>query len=227
MHNRILGALKDHEAYKLCIPESSIQEKSTVEIEPSDSDSDTSSASNPEISEREDPLENLSSFDPDYVPTSEFDVNTLCNHQIRGENLEFLQRIIQNTIIPTSWTHVPRKMGNRSHGSLKASDWASLYKSYITFLFLSKQMSTSSQQHPYQNTNQTEKSIFIANALLKNTFHLISAIKIATRWKISTAEINAFSDHWKKFLISNQTLFPKQKSKPNNYYSENIPELRS
>ncbi|MBW0505915.1 hypothetical protein O181_045630 [Austropuccinia psidii MF-1] len=66
----------------------------------------------------EDPLENLSSFDPDYVPTSDFsskfDVNTLFNHQIKGENLEFLQKVIQNTIIPTSWTDVPRKMGSPS-----------------------------------------------------------------------------------------------------------------
>ncbi|MBW0528719.1 hypothetical protein O181_068434 [Austropuccinia psidii MF-1] len=143
MQRLIQGELKDNSAYKTCIPGSSIQ-KITIKIESPDSDSDTSSASNPEISEgevqslqgvlqqegpnvfpsssklpcgspihqcqlqqtSEDPLVTLSSFDPDYVPTSdfpsEFDVNTLCKHQIRGENFEFLQKIIPNTMIPTS-----------------------------------------------------------------------------------------------------------------------------
>ncbi|MBW0535679.1 hypothetical protein O181_075394 [Austropuccinia psidii MF-1] len=67
----------------------------------------------------EDPLEKRFSIYPDYVPTSdfplEFDVNTLCDHQIRGENLELLQKISQNNIIPTSWTHVPRKIGKPSN----------------------------------------------------------------------------------------------------------------
>ncbi|MBW0473917.1 hypothetical protein O181_013632 [Austropuccinia psidii MF-1] len=88
-------------------------------------------------------------------------------------------------------------------------------------------MPNSSQQHPYQKPNQTENSRFISNELFKNTFHLISAINIANSWKISTAEITAFSDHWRKFQISNQKLFPKQKSKPNHHYSEHNPELLS
>ncbi|MBW0513392.1 hypothetical protein O181_053107 [Austropuccinia psidii MF-1] len=65
----------------------------------------------------------------------------------------------------------------------------------------------------------------LANELTKNTFHLISAINIATSWTVSTEDANAFSQHWKKFCLSNQHLFPKQKIKPNHHFADHIPEL--
>ncbi|MBW0540943.1 hypothetical protein O181_080658 [Austropuccinia psidii MF-1] len=74
----------------------------------------------------------IPSFDADYIPTSEIpselDINTLSDHQIKGEALEHLQQIISDTIISSSWKRVPRKMGSPSHGSLKAAEWALLYK---------------------------------------------------------------------------------------------------
>ncbi|MBW0523199.1 hypothetical protein O181_062914 [Austropuccinia psidii MF-1] len=66
----------------------------------------------------------IPSFDVDYIPTSEIpselDISALSDHQIKSESLEHLQQIISDTIIPSSWTRVPRKMGSPSHGSLKA-----------------------------------------------------------------------------------------------------------
>ncbi|MBW0460295.1 hypothetical protein O181_000010 [Austropuccinia psidii MF-1] len=120
----------------------------------------------------------IPSFDADYIP-SELDISALSDHQINGEALENLQKIISDTIIPLSWTRVPHKMGSPSHGSLIAAEWALLYKVYIPFLILSQQMSL--DEHNYPNTQrkmgQTEE---LENELTKNTFHLISAIQIAT-----------------------------------------------
>ncbi|MBW0506208.1 hypothetical protein O181_045923 [Austropuccinia psidii MF-1] len=82
----------------------------------------------------------ISSFDADYIP-SELDISALSDHQIKGEALEHLQQIISDTIIPSSWTRVPCKMGSPSHGSSKAAEWVLLYKVYIPFLMLSQQMS--------------------------------------------------------------------------------------
>ncbi|MBW0485477.1 hypothetical protein O181_025192 [Austropuccinia psidii MF-1] len=65
----------------------------------------------------------------------------------------------------------------------------------------------------------------LANELTKNTFHLISAIDIATSWTVSMDDTTAFAEHWKKFRLSNQHLFLKQKSKPNNHFADNTPEL--
>ncbi|MBW0469703.1 hypothetical protein O181_009418 [Austropuccinia psidii MF-1] len=77
----------------------------------------------------------IPSFDADYIPTpkipSELDISALSDHQIKGEALENLQQIISDTIIPSSLTRVPRKMGSPSHGSLKEAEWALLYKVYI------------------------------------------------------------------------------------------------
>ncbi|MBW0524363.1 hypothetical protein O181_064078 [Austropuccinia psidii MF-1] len=65
----------------------------------------------------------------------------------------------------------------------------------------------------------------LANELTKNTFHLISAIKIATSWTVSMDDANAFAEHWKTFRLSNQHLFPKQKSNANHHFADHIPEL--
>ncbi|MBW0587027.1 hypothetical protein O181_126742 [Austropuccinia psidii MF-1] len=87
----------------------------------------------------------IPSFDADYIPTSEIpselDISALSDLQIKGEALENLQQIISDTMITSSSTIVPRKMGSPSHGSLEAAEWALLYKVYISFLMLSQQMS--------------------------------------------------------------------------------------
>ncbi|MBW0485807.1 hypothetical protein O181_025522 [Austropuccinia psidii MF-1] len=86
----------------------------------------------------------IPSFDVDYIPTSkilsELDISALSDHKIKGEALKHLQQMISDTIIPLSRTRVPRKMGSPSHGSLKAAEWALLYKVYIPFVMLSQQM---------------------------------------------------------------------------------------
>ncbi|MBW0579652.1 hypothetical protein O181_119367 [Austropuccinia psidii MF-1] len=67
----------------------------------------------------------IPSFDADYIPNSEIpselDISAPSDHQIKSEALEHLQQIISDTIIPFSWTRVPRKMGSPSRGSLKAA----------------------------------------------------------------------------------------------------------
>ncbi|MBW0487562.1 hypothetical protein O181_027277 [Austropuccinia psidii MF-1] len=73
-----------------------------------------------------------------------------------------------------------------------------------------------------RNMGQSEE---IANELPKNTFHLISAINIATSWTASMDDATAFAENWKKFRLSNQHLFPKQKSKPNHHFADHIPKL--
>ncbi|MBW0497016.1 hypothetical protein O181_036731 [Austropuccinia psidii MF-1] len=111
-------------------------------------------------------------------------------------------------------------MGSPSHGSLKASEWALLHKVYIPFLIFSHQMSL--DEHNFPNTQRIiGPQEGLANEPTKNTFHLISAINIATSWTVSMDYAISFAEHWKKFRLSNQHLFPKQKSKPNHH----IPEL--
>ncbi|MBW0462658.1 hypothetical protein O181_002373 [Austropuccinia psidii MF-1] len=63
----------------------------------------------------------IPSFDVDYIP-SELDISALSDHQIKVEALDHLRKIISDTIIPSSWTRVPHKMGSPLHGSLKAAE---------------------------------------------------------------------------------------------------------
>ncbi|MBW0577966.1 hypothetical protein O181_117681 [Austropuccinia psidii MF-1] len=115
-------------------------------------------------------------------------------------------------------------MGSPCHGSLKASEWALLYKVYIPFLMLSKQMSL--DEHKSGKTQRKMGlSEELSNELTKNTFNLISAINIATNRTVSMDDATAFSEHWKKFFLSNQHLLPKQKIKPNHHFADHIPEL--
>ncbi|MBW0574640.1 hypothetical protein O181_114355 [Austropuccinia psidii MF-1] len=169
----------------------------------------------------------IPSFDADYIPASEIcselDISALSDHQIKGEALEHLRQIISDTIITPSWTRVPRKMGSPSHGSLKAAEWTLLYKVYIPFLMLSQQLLL--YEHKSTNTQiNMGQSEELENELTKNTFHFINAINIATSWTVSMDDANAFSEHWKKFRLSNQHLFPKQRIKPNHHFADHIPK---
>ncbi|MBW0471649.1 hypothetical protein O181_011364 [Austropuccinia psidii MF-1] len=158
------------------------------------------------------------------LKSPELDITALSDHQIKGEALEHLQQIISETIIPSSWTRVPHNMGSPSHGSLKAAEWALLYKVYIPFLMLSQQISLDAHQsaNTQRRMGQSEE---LANELTKNTFHLICAINIATSSTVSIDDATACVEHWKKFRLSKQHLFPKQISKPNHHFADHIPEL--
>ncbi|MBW0567946.1 hypothetical protein O181_107661 [Austropuccinia psidii MF-1] len=115
-------------------------------------------------------------------------------------------------------------MGPPYHGSLNAAEWALLYKVFIPLLMLSQQMSL--DEHKYANTQRkVGLSEEIANELTKNKFHSISAIKIATNSTVSMDDVTAFAEHCKNFCLSNQHLFPKQKIKPNNHFSDHIPKV--
>ncbi|MBW0475929.1 hypothetical protein O181_015644 [Austropuccinia psidii MF-1] len=115
-------------------------------------------------------------------------------------------------------------MGSTSHGSLKAPEWALLYKFYIPFLMRSQQMSL--DKHKSTNTQRKMgQSEEITNELTKNKFHLISAINIYTSLTVSMDDANAFAENWKTFRLSNQHLFPKQKRKPNHHFAYHIPKL--
>ncbi|MBW0542183.1 hypothetical protein O181_081898 [Austropuccinia psidii MF-1] len=262
MHNLILGILKDHAAFKLCITESKSKIyfrscRKSNDTNTSDSDSMTSNSSLDKITltEARSPRRDtekiineslptpstqknylpmltpytqhpssgsgeIPSFDADYIP-SELDISALSDHQIKGEALEHLRKIISDTIIPLSWTRVPCKMGSPSHGSLKAAEWALLYKVYIPFLMLSQQMLL--DEHKFTNTQRKMgQSEELANELTKNKFSLIGAINISKSWTVSTDNANAFSENWKKSCLSNQHLFPKQKSKPIHNFSDHI-----
>ncbi|MBW0480578.1 hypothetical protein O181_020293 [Austropuccinia psidii MF-1] len=159
----------------------------------------------------------IPSFGADYIP-AELDISSLSDHQIKGESLEHLQQIISDTIIPSSWTRVSCKMGSPSHCRVL------LYKVYIPYVMLSQQMSL--DEHNSSNTQiKMAQSEELANEPTKNTFHLISAINIATSWTVSMDDVTAFAENWKQFCFSNQHLLPKQKSKPNHHFADHIPEL--
>ncbi|MBW0479886.1 hypothetical protein O181_019601 [Austropuccinia psidii MF-1] len=89
---------------------------------------------------------------------------------------------------------------------------------------LSQQMSLDGH-----NSHNTQRAMGqgeeLANELIKNTSHLISAINIATSWTVSMDDMTSFAEHWKIFRLSNQHLFPKPKSKPNHHFADHIPEL--
>ncbi|MBW0588933.1 hypothetical protein O181_128648 [Austropuccinia psidii MF-1] len=211
MHNLILGILKDHTAFKLCISEYKSKiyfrcHRKSNDTNSSDSDSMTSNSSLDLITLREahslrreaekiinESLPNTStqknylpmptphtqhlssgsveipSFDVDYI-TTELDISALSDHQIKGEVLEHLQQIISDTIIPSSWTRVPHKMGSSSHVNLKAAECVLLHKVYIPFSMLSQQMSLDEHNSPntQRKMGQSEE---LANELTKNTFH--------------------------------------------------------
>ena len=78
--------------------------------------------------------------DLDFVPISNDDPSSdeFLNNQdsaswskFSPELLGELQKLINDTKIPSDWTRVPKNIGESIHGSLKAAEWLLLYKFYI------------------------------------------------------------------------------------------------
>ncbi|MBW0483163.1 hypothetical protein O181_022878 [Austropuccinia psidii MF-1] len=88
---------------------------------------------------------------------------------------------------------------------------------------LSQQMSLDEHNSPNTQRKMVQAEE-IPNELTKNTFHLISAINIATSWNVSMDDMTAFAEHCKQFRLSNKHLFSKQKSKPNHHFTDHIPK---
>ncbi|MBW0505719.1 hypothetical protein O181_045434 [Austropuccinia psidii MF-1] len=99
-----------------------------------------------------------------------------------------------------------------------------IYFAILTAIAYVKQMSLDEHYSPNTQRKMCQEEE-LSNKLTKNTFHLISAINIAIGWNVSMDYMTAFAEHWKKFRLSNQHLFPKQKSKPNHHFAYHIPEL--
>ncbi|MBW0473588.1 hypothetical protein O181_013303 [Austropuccinia psidii MF-1] len=101
-------------------------------------------------------------------------------------------------------------MGSPCHGSLKAAEQVLLYKVYIPFLMHSQQISSDEHNSP-NNQRKIGQSEELANELIKNSFHLISAINIATSWTVSMDDAPACAEHWNKFHLSINTCSQNRK----------------
>jgi hypothetical protein len=146
--------------------------------------------------------------DLDYVPistdnpSSEYNLDpqeTLSWSKFSPELLGELQDLINETIIPSDWTRVPKNIGEASHGSLKAAEWLLLYKLYIPMLMIINQ----SGSNPFPDD------------IINNTLHLISALNISTSWTTNSQSCSDFTRHWTKYRQISKKMFPDIDSKPN------------
>jgi hypothetical protein len=126
------------------------------------------------------------------------------------ELLQSLWELIDNTLIPSEWKRVPKNIGQKSHGSLKAAEWLILYKLYIPMLMIMKKSNSS---NPF------------TDEIFQNTFHLISALNISTSWVTNHQSGTDFTKHWTKYRQISKKIFPNQNSKPNHHMSSHIPQL--
>ncbi|KAA1084550.1 hypothetical protein PGT21_050274 [Puccinia graminis f. sp. tritici] len=157
--------------------------------------------------------------DLDFVPISvdnPSSENQEGYHQSSSDHFKFnpqllndLRELIKQTSIPSDWTRVPKNIGEKSHGSLKAAEWLILYKLYIPMLMIIKE----------KESDPFPEDIF------QNTFHLISSLNISTSWTTNSQSGTDFTRHWAKYRQISKEMYPDVDAKPNHHMSTHIPEL--
>ncbi|MBW0519711.1 hypothetical protein O181_059426 [Austropuccinia psidii MF-1] len=196
MHNLILGILKDHAAFKLCNPES----KSKVYFR----SRRKSKYTHPEKR----CSRNNKSVTPHYFPKPK-----PCTENPSSGSVDFPS--FDADYIPTS--EIPSELDISALSDHQIEGRYSIFNAKSEEVVILRQI--------LQHTKKNGQSEEISNELTKNTFHLISAINIATSCTGSMDDTTEFAEHWKIFRHSNQHLFPKQKIKPNHHFAEHIAKL--
>ncbi|TDL15397.1 hypothetical protein BD410DRAFT_854748 [Rickenella mellea] len=163
-----------------------------------------------------------SELDDDFDPMSDHDVLDVLDdsdlnylnidettYKITAEELESIRSCIKEVILPTHVKRLPANLGEASHGTLKAAQYATLFSLILPLVI------------PEIWNNRD----ILHNHLFANFCHLVGCTNIVLAYSVSEEEANYFDHLYLKYRQTSQVLFPAFKSKPNHHFARHYPVL--
>ncbi|PPQ74877.1 hypothetical protein CVT26_011473 [Gymnopilus dilepis] len=138
--------------------------------------------------------------------------STLCGHVLQPDEMASIWYDLEHILTPSWMTSVPSKLGQASHGKLKADQWRALGTTHLA-ISLIRLWALSSER--------SERSRRCYD-ILKVTLSLISAITLATSHSMTPANADAYLYHMLDYLNGIQRLFPGYRLKPNHHMAIHI-----
>ncbi|KAJ3804073.1 hypothetical protein F5876DRAFT_27538, partial [Lentinula aff. lateritia] len=137
-------------------------------------------------------------MDEDFVPQ---DIETAFN--FTPDQLGNIRNCIQYVLLPASSDHPPRNLGEASHGKLKAHELLILFTVILPLVI----------PELWWRGNETEIR------RLQSFCDLVVATNIICAYSTSNVEADIYMDHFVKYHVSIQELYPGFSSMPNHHYA--------
>jgi hypothetical protein len=132
--------------------------------------------------------------------------------QFHDSALAHIQKSLIDIVIPRGVTQVPPNLGDPKHGKLKASEWHSLFSTYlplslITFFF----------DHPAKCATGDNQ-----NSLL-NFSSIVMCTNIVALKSITDADADKFAEAYFLYTETSKLVFDSPKIVPNHHYALHLP----
>ncbi|KAJ3924733.1 MAG: hypothetical protein NXY57DRAFT_1081683, partial [Lentinula lateritia] len=137
-------------------------------------------------------------IDEDFVPQ---DIETAFN--FTPDQLGNIRNCIQYVLLPASSDHPPRNLGEASHGKLKAHELLILFTVILPLVI----------PELWWRGNETEIR------RLQSFCDLVVATNVICAYSTSNVEADIYMDHFVKYCVSTQELYPGFSSMPNHHYA--------
>lgn len=132
-------------------------------------------------------------------------------------DLRRIQKVIEETKVPSWMTRVPTNVGFRSAGSLKAAEWLVLYMVYYPLALIP--LWSGEQRLGRDHTGTT------TTAMRDSMVHLIYITNILMKHHISKQDITEVGQKMLEYRKILKSGWPKQRSKPNVHITQHYPEV--
>ncbi|KAJ4489144.1 hypothetical protein C8R41DRAFT_896008 [Lentinula lateritia] len=114
-----------------------------------------------------------------------------------------IRNCIQYVLLPASSDHPPRNLGEASHGKLKAHELLILFTVILPLVI----------PELWWRGNETEIR------RLQSFCNLVVATNVICAYSTSNVEADIYMDHFVKYCVSTQELYPGFSSMPNHHYA--------
>ncbi|EJD41112.1 hypothetical protein AURDEDRAFT_47799, partial [Auricularia subglabra TFB-10046 SS5] len=122
-----------------------------------------------------------------------------------------IRKCIADLVLPTWVERPPVNLGEKSHGTLKAAVWLTLFVVVFPLKLL--------EFWAKPQATQREK------LLLDNFYELVAATNIVASFTTSNADADAYQQHYLKYCRGLQSLFSSSHSVPNHHYAMHNPDM--
>lgn len=117
-------------------------------------------------------------------------------------------------VLPAGITRLPQNLGESKHGSLKASQWYSLFAFVIPLVILELYVDDVGKLEPESNRGR----------ILKNIGSLVQCTNFVFSRRVSEFEAKYFEHFYKEYHKTSLQIFGDVKVKPNHHYALHIPD---
>lgn len=139
--------------------------------------------------------------------------STPCGHVLQADEVAQIWSDLEHILTPTWMTSVPSRLGQSSHGKLKADQWRTLGTTHLAMSLI--------RLWAISSTGNDERSRRCSE-ILRVTLSLISAIILATSHTITRANADAYLVHMSDYINGIRRLFPDYKLHPNHHMAFHI-----